>query len=51
MLKNLNQLNKHNIAPFDLALTKFFHLLRNKNKVIPKKYLINNFKDYFLNDK
>ena len=44
ILENISKLNKLKIAPFDLAITKFYHLLRNKRQIIPKKFLISNYK-------
>ena len=32
--------------PFDLAITQFYHLLRNKNKIIPEKFLADNFEEF-----
>lgn len=46
VLESINKLKKYSIMPFDLAITQFYHLLRNKNKIIPEKFLADNFEEF-----
>jgi len=46
VLENINKIKKNNTIPFDSAITEFYHLLRNKKKIIPKKFLVDKFTDF-----